>query len=414
MITRQVTACYVNCMTQLLLDADKTTPTINRVLVIGGGIGGLALAAGLRRQGFDVTAFERDVDLTQTGGYHITLDPRAQAALAELVEPSVMRRLLASSASVDRRDPDAMWTHTGHMLPIPPAAVTAGSIDVDRITLRLLLADAVGDDLERGRTFVNFDRHDAGVSAVFDDGTRVDGDILVGADGAHSAVARVLADAPTNQPTGLIGISGRTPVASLSEEEQRRLGIRSSFGVGPHATAVYVGYHDPVGHPALDQPEIRAAYTTEATYIWGAMFPEGERTQALRTLTGEELRDATMSLLQEHEWESHTLEVIAETTPDTLATYRFNAASTQAEKLAPWEPGNVTALGDAVHATPPTAGMGAGIAIRDAEHLLKALVAVRDGKSLTDEIGAFESAMSSRGAEAIGLAMETVHRVLNS
>lgn len=203
-------------------------------------------------------------------------------------------------------------------------------------------------------------------------------------------------------------------MASLSEEEQRRLGIRSSFGVGPHATAVYVGYHDPVGHPALDQPEIRAAYTTEATYIWGAMFPEGERTQALRTLTGEELRDATMSLLQEHEWESHTLEVIAETTPDTLATYRFNAASTQAEELAPWEPGNVTALGDAVHATPPTAGMGAGIAIRDAEHLLKALVAVRDGKSLTDEIGTFESAMSSRGAEAIGLAMETVHQVLNS
>ena len=241
-------------MTQILVDADKRTAPHDRVLVIGGGIGGLALAAGLRRRGFDVTVFERDMDLARTGGYHITLDPRAQEALAALVEPSIMQRLLASSAAVERRDADAMWDHEGHALPLPPAAVSAGSIDVDRITLRLLLADAVGDDLERGRTFVRFERREGSVSAHFVDGTHVDGGILVGADGAHSVVARTLADAPTNQPAGIVGISGRTLVANLSPDEQQRLGIRSSFGVGPRGTAVYVGYHDPVGHAALDAP----------------------------------------------------------------------------------------------------------------------------------------------------------------
>ncbi len=384
------------------------------MLVIGGGIGGLALAAGLRRGGFDVTVFERDEDLRRTGGYHITLDPRAQEALASLVDPSVMQRLLASSAAVDRRDPDAMWDHEGRILPVPPAAVAAHSIDVDRITLRLLLADAVGDDLERGRTFLRFERREGGVSAHFADGTKVDGEILVGADGAHSAVAQALAEGPTNQPAGIVGISGRTPVGTLSVQEQQRLGIRSSFGVGPHGTAVYVGYHDPVGQAALDAPALGAAFTTEATYIWGAMFPDDDRTAELRGLSGDELRDATVALLREHGWASHALEVITATAPDTLATYRFRAASTDPADLAPWKPGNVTALGDAVHATPPTAGMGAGIAIRDAEHLRNALVAIRDGRSLPDEVGAFEDAMAARGAEAISLAMETVGQVLGA
>ncbi|MCK8475857.1 FAD-dependent monooxygenase [Microbacterium aurugineum] len=345
-------------MTQLLRETDNVLSP--RVLVIGGGIGGLALAAGLRRGGFDVTVFERDEDLRRTGGYHITLDPRAQEALAALVDPSVMQRLLASSAAVDRRDADAMWDHEGRILPVPPAAVAADSIDVDRITLRLLLADAVGADLERGRTFVRFERREGGVSAHFADGAHVDGDILVGADGAHSVVARALAEGPTNQPAGIVGISGRTPVGDLSAPEQQRLGIRSSFGVGPQATAVYVGYHDPVGHAAFDSPALRAAFTTEATYIWGAMFPDDDRTSTLRELSGEQLRDATVALLREHGWASHALEVITATAPDTLATYRFRAASTDPTKLAPWTPGNVTALGDAVHATPPHGRDGSG------------------------------------------------------
>ena len=144
------------------------------------------------------------------------------------------------------------------------------------------------------------------------------------------------------------------------------------------------------------------------------MFPDDDRPQRLRGLTGEELRDATVTLLREHGWAPHTLEVITATTADTLATYRFNAASTDPANLAPWESGNVTALGDAVHSTPPTAGMGAGIAIRDAEHLMNALVAIRDGRSVPDEVGAFEEGMASRGAEAISLAMRTVRQVLGN
>jgi 2-polyprenyl-6-methoxyphenol hydroxylase-like FAD-dependent oxidoreductase len=81
--------------------------------------------------------------------------------------------------------------------------------------------------------------------------------------------------------------------------------------------------------------------------------------------------------------------------------------------MAPWRAGRVTALGDAVHATPPTAGMGAGAAIRDAAHLARALVAARDGeKALAVAVRDFETGMRERGTEVVALAMRPVRGVL--
>lgn len=59
----------------------------------------------------------------------------------------------------------------------------------------------------------------------------------------------------------------------------------------------------------------------------------------------------------------------------------------------PWQPSNVTVLGDAIHAMPPTAGAGANAAVVDAELLCRGLRAVGDGRRLTDAIGEYEKAM---------------------
>jgi salicylate hydroxylase len=81
--------------------------------------------------------------------------------------------------------------------------------------------------------------------------------------------------------------------------------------------------------------------------------------------------------------------------------------------LAPWDAGRITALGDAVHATPPTAGMGAGAAIRDAADLLDRLNTTIDGTTaLVDAIGRFEAGMRQRGGEVLILAMKTVRWIL--
>ncbi|GAA0245011.1 NAD(P)/FAD-dependent oxidoreductase [Saccharothrix mutabilis subsp. mutabilis] len=382
-----------------------------RVVVVGGGIGGLALGAGLRRRGFEVAVFDRDTDVAATGGYHITLDERALSALEGLVEPEIMRRLLASGSALRVRERDVFWDRRGRLLGYGPDLSRSASVDVDRITLRTLLAEAVGDDLHLGRTAVGVDHDDNGAPRVlFTEGPSASADLVVGADGVHSVIARHLAGGPTSSPAGIIGFSGRTRRTDLSPAERRRLGPRSGFAIGPRGAALYVGFLDPVGNAALDAPDLRMSVTTGPTYIWGAMFPESGETDALRDLRDGRLRAALLDRFRRRGWAEHTLEVIARADSRSVAAFRFNAASTRAADLAPWPAGCVTALGDAVHATPPTAGMGAGAAIRDAAALLEELS--DDTATPTEAVSRFEAGMRLRGSEVLTLAMKTVRWIL--
>lgn len=385
-----------------------------RVVVVGGGIGGLALGAGLRRSGFEVAVFDRDTDVAATGGYHITLDERAQSALRKLVAPEIMQRLLASASALRLRDRDAFWDRRGRLLGRGPDLSGDSSIDVDRITLRMLLAEEVGEDLHLGRTVSAVDQGEDGLPrVVFTNAAPASADLVVGADGTHSLVAQHLAGRRTNSPAGIVGFSGRTVRTDLSPGEQQRLGPRSGLAIGPRGAALYVGFLDPVGNAALDAPELRMSVTTGPTYIWGAMFPESPATDSLRDLRDGELMAALVRRFREQGWAEHTLEVVARADPHSVAAYRFNAASTRATELAPWRAGRITALGDAVHATPPTAGMGAGAAIRDAAALLRHVVDIGDGETTT--VGAvhqFEAGMRQRGSEVLTLAMRTVRLLL--
>ena len=163
----------------------------------------------------------------------------------------------------------------------------------------------------------------------------------------------------------------------------------------------------------IDRPDLRRSVTTEPTFIWGAMFRDSDRTRALGTRSGAEVRDGTIAMLAEQGWTLAMTDVIARTDPDSVGVFRFHAAPTDAREQAPWPAGRVTALGDAVHATPPTAGMGAGAAIRDAAALTAELVAVSAGeKALTVGIRDFETGMRERGAAVVRAAMTTVRQIL--
>lgn len=384
-----------------------------RIIIVGGGIGGLALAAGLRRHEFDVSVFDRDLHVAETGGYHITLDDRAQAALRELVAPEIFERLLGSASALRLRPPDAFWDRRGRLLGYGPRLGDSASVDIDRITLRTVLADAAGTDLQLGRAVTDISRTAEGEPvAVFADGTRMRCDLLVGADGTHSVVARHLAGGPTSEPTGIIGFSGRTAAGELGASERQRLGPRSGMAIGPRATALYIGFLDPVGNAVLDAPDRREAITTGPTYIWGAMFPESAATGSMRGIRGPALTSALLSAFRRRGWSEHSLEVIARADPGSIAAFRFNAASTRAQDLAPWPAGRVTALGDAVHATPPTAGMGAGAALRDAAGLVTQLREVAAGTTaLPVAVARFEADMRIRGSEILTMAMRTVRLI---
>lgn len=145
------------------------------------------------------------------------------------------------------------------------------------------------------------------------------------------------------------------------------------------------------------------------------MFPDSTAPEGLREQRGSQLRETTIEALRAAGWGEPPLQVIARTSVESVAAYRFTVGPEHARDMAPWPAGAITALGDAVHATPPTAGKGAGTAIIDAHRLVEELTAVQAGtQTLHTAISTFETDMRHRGSAVIALSMTTVNRILAS
>lgn len=165
-----------------------------RVLVAGGGIGGMVLALSLEQRGIDVVVLESSAEMRELG-VGINLLPHAVAELAaldllaELDEVAIrtrkLRYLTGRGQQVWAQD-CGQWA--GHRHP---------QFSVHRGRLHALLVraavDRLGDLAVRpGHELVDIETSGAGITAVLADGSRVRGDCLVGADGIHSRTRALL------------------------------------------------------------------------------------------------------------------------------------------------------------------------------------------------------------------------------
>lgn len=398
-----------------------------RVLVAGGGIGGLALAQGLRRAGIDVLVVERDVDLAATGGYRLHLAAPALRALRDLLPPALLERLHAVSAA-DHRGISVRDHHGRLLVRTPPPADEAGvpsqALDVDRITLRRLLADGLGEALRLGSTVEGFTAQSDSVSTrvrLTGSGGRstsadVECDVLIAADGARSLLTAQLAGGATAAPTGFIGIAGWSPADSLDAPTQELLASSSVLAVGPGGAGLYASWHDPARdsplhprhHPCADVTPKQVLSTDAATpparVIWGLIAVEDAvRTPSrvgLSDLPPEQLLDAAAMALRRRGWTPLQRSIVERADPATVGAFSFWAADPN--RIAPWSTSRITALGDAVHAVPPTGGRGAATAIEDAGDLCAALQRVATGDQTTVmALHDYEQRLRARGADAV-------------
>jgi 2-polyprenyl-6-methoxyphenol hydroxylase-like FAD-dependent oxidoreductase len=152
-----------------------------RAIVIGGSLGGLFAANLLRRNGWDVTVFERATDLTDRG---VGLGTRP-----ELFE--IMRRLgieIDLSIGVERHSRIGLG-RDGETICEVPGHGTATAWDRIYAELKRLLPS---DCYRSGMRLECFEQDAHGVAAIFADGSRAEGDLLIGADGLHSTVRQQL------------------------------------------------------------------------------------------------------------------------------------------------------------------------------------------------------------------------------
>ena len=174
----------------------------NRILIAGAGIGGLTAALALQRRGFDVIVFEQARVLGEVGA-GLQLSPNATRALFRLgLQADLERR-----ASVPSSKQVRLWS-TGQAWKL--FDLGAASIEtygypylmLYRPDLLAALVDAVRtlapDSIRLGARCVGLQQTSSDVVVELDGGERIEADALIGADGVHSAMRRLLfgADAP--------------------------------------------------------------------------------------------------------------------------------------------------------------------------------------------------------------------------
>ncbi|MFD9893903.1 FAD-dependent oxidoreductase [Amycolatopsis sp. NPDC059027] len=384
-----------------------------RVVVIGGGVGGLCLAQGLRKAGVHVEVYERDTSVRgRNQGYRLHISPEGERALRDCLPARAQDLLVATANS---RYGYGMACYDERLSPQwspevdDPRAGSPDKVDaVDRVTLRHVLLAGLDDVVRFGKRFTHFtQRPGQGIEAHFADGGTASGDVLIAADGANSPVRRQCGITDTPRDLGVRTIFGRIPMAAaLREGIPEVLQDRFTWVIGSD------------GHKLGLMPMVFRTEPGEAAARfwpgWRAESP-GDYFMSVfsmhRTVLGmpdEEFLSLDGARLWElvrqrtADWHPALREILRHAdVPES-----FPVVVRVAVPVRPWPSGQVIPLGDAVHAMPPSGGVGANTAVRDASALARALVAVDRGeRSLGEAAARYQEEMVTYATEAAALSL---------
>lgn len=310
-----------------------------RILIIGGGIGGLTSAIALRARGFDVDVVERDPNW---GVYGVGILQQSNVVRA-MNDLGVLEDYLGAGFGFDHVDVYAPGGQ--HVAQVPSPRLVAefpANVGISRPALHKVLGDrtiADGAVVKLGLTVATLIDDGGGVDIVLSDGTAKRYDLVIGADGLYSATrAMIFPDTPapafTGQGVWRYNLPRPDDLVSLRT-------YQSDVGVG------LVPLSNDIMYMFVTTPEDGSRYSRDG--LAAAMRAK---------LTGSAPAIAALG------------DAIVD---DDQVVYR------PLETLfirGPWHKGRVVLLGDAVHATTPHLGQGAGMAIEDsivlAEELARA------------------------------------------
>jgi 2-polyprenyl-6-methoxyphenol hydroxylase-like FAD-dependent oxidoreductase len=341
------------------------------VAVVGGGIGGLALALALQQRGVVVGVFERDGDFFERSqGYGLTLQQGSKAVRDLGLESAAAAAGVSSSLHISR---DASGRELGRHGSATREENGSPSgrrnLHLPRQSLRALLCARLKpgtirwgcrlDTITQQNTGQHKGQHDR-PTLSFNGGERqVSADVVVGADGIHSVVRQFAA--PTQMPTA----------AEPRGVGLRALGVAVVLGYAKCAHELCAGF-DTVFEQLDGETRLYAmpfSPPPEGTTMWQVSFPmEPEAAAALARGGGE----ALLAHARERcaNWATPVPELLGATRADDVTGYpiydrpvgsRFGTG------------GRITLLGDAAHPMAPFKGQGANQALVDALALARAL-----------------------------------------
>ncbi len=357
----------------------STMSPTSPVIICGAGISGLALAQGLRRYGIPFRIFERDPTLdVRKQGYRVRINDFGTVALRQILTPNHFARLQASCAIYTARKgvhPISLDAITGEKVDLtPPNSRPSEHNDfepmtADRWVLRNVLMQGLEDFVEYGKEFVNYELLSDGVLVDFDDGTKIQGSLLVGADGAKSRIKDQLLPNHNFIDTQQRWFYGKTAITTKLLEKLHTRIAREITLVQDRSKPIPLSL---VVEPIrFKNNEYRSKLPEDYIYwVLGAhkdYFETGDFN--LLQLAQEEAIAETQRLTSH--WHPSIKCLFALQDVNQTSILRIRSANPDIPVWATQHA--VTLIGDAVHAMSPTAAVGAVTALRSAAMLSKAL-----------------------------------------
>jgi salicylate hydroxylase len=330
------------------------------VAVIGGGIGGLAAGLSLLRAGLDVHVYEQAREMREVGA-GIQVSPNATRILNRLGLAETLATVSVQPLTLhQRRWDDGRTLSCAPLGETMEAACGAPYYQVHRADLlNALLNRFPAERLHLGHRLTDLIDHGNRVEGRFENGKSTSADFLVGADGIHSAVRRILFGDESPQFMGCVAYRG---VVAADRLAHLKLPVEFQIWMGPHKH--FVHYFLRSGHlvnfvALVDQD----SWTRES---WS------ERANVADVLTAFE------------GWNQQVLSILGAV--DEAFVWGLFARP----PMEHWSAGRVTLLGDACHAMLPFWAQGAAQAIEDGAVLAVCLARI-GGSDISQALRLYES-----------------------
>ena len=309
---------------------------VARIAVIGGGLGGAAAALALHRRGFEVAVYEKSAELGEIGA-GLNLSPNALKAFRYLgIEDAALKIGFQAKEQLIRS------FRSGRVIARPKrsgdvaACYGAPFLTMHRADLlALLIAELPDSAFHLGAECTGAETRARNAVAHFADGTSVEADIVIGADGIHSAVRDSIFGYVEPRFTGCICWRGLVPGEALPDPAFARQMVA---WWGPHGHIV----HYPVrsaGSPVNFVAHYDSDGWTEESWTY-----ECDRSEPMETYA---------------RWHPDLLGLIE------ASDKYYKWALYDRDPLDRWTEGRVTLLGDSAHPMLPYLGQGACMAVED-------------------------------------------------
>ena len=400
-----------------------------QVVIIGGGIGGLTLAQGLKKSGVSAAVYERDRTRTdRVQGYRVHINPTGSLALHECLpaplfeaftrtcgKPAEGIRFVTEQMKVllalDGRNAPPHFRGEG----------VAQHRSVSRITLRQVLLSGLEDTVHFGKTFVRYEESLLGrLVAHFEDGSTAEGDVLVAADGGRSRVRHQFLPQAERIDTGIAAIAGKV----FLNDESRRLiapeltnALTLASGKGGYSLFVALQDRDGVTIHGIGGNDVSATlgnhFDNSRSYLMWAFGARREKLGLdggnIERMSGEELRNTALRVMSQRSWDERFRALVRFADADTINVISIRTSV----PIEAWQTQRVTLLGDAIHAMTPYRGIGANVALKDAVRLCRALtVANRAERPVIDTIRDYETGMIDYGFRAVQTSLHAMNQAV--